>query len=79
MSDPVAELLAQAMALQPEERVRLAEALLARLDPHDTDGGSAWYVELRRRIDEFERGAVQLIPAEQAYLQVRGSLARRRR
>ena len=74
MPDLVAELSAQARALPPEERARLAEELLASLDPHDAEVEAAWNEELRRRIDEVERGTVQLIPADRAFAQVRRAL-----
>jgi putative addiction module component (TIGR02574 family) len=76
MTDLVLELSARAKALPPQERARLAEELLASLDPHDTKVEVAWDEELRRRIDEVERGAVQLIPAAQAFSQVRRVLGR---
>lgn len=76
MSDLIAELSAQAKALPPEERARLAEELLASLDPHETEVEAAWDEELRRRIDEVERGTVELIPADQAFAQFRRTLAR---
>ena len=76
MSDLIAELSAQAKALPPDERARLAEELLASLDPHETEVEAAWDEELRRRIDEVERGTVELIPADQAFAQVRRALGR---
>ncbi len=76
MPDLVAELSAQAKALPPEERARLAEELLASLDPHEVEVEAAWDEELRRRIDEVEHGAVQLVPADQAFAQVRRALGR---
>ena len=66
----------QAKAPPPEERARLAEELLASLDPHETEVEAAWDEELRRRIDEVERGTVELIPADQAFAQVRRALGR---
>ena len=54
MPDLVAELSAQAKALPPEERARLAEELLASLDPHETEVEAAWDEELRSRIDDVE-------------------------
>jgi putative addiction module component (TIGR02574 family) len=74
MPDLVAELSSRAQALSPEDRARLAEELLASLDPHDADVDAAWDVELRRRIQEVEAGTVTLIPAEQAFAQVRKTL-----
>ena len=76
MPDLVAELSAQAKALPPEERARLAEELLASLDPHEVEVEAAWDEELRRRIDEVEHGTVQLVPADQAFTQVRRALGR---
>jgi len=76
MSDLVVELTAKAQALLPHERARLAEALLASLAPHEADVEAAWDEELRRRIDEVERGAVELVPATQAFAQVRRALGR---
>jgi putative addiction module component (TIGR02574 family) len=74
MHDPIAELSAQAKALAPEDRARLAEELLASLDPHDRDVGAAWDVELRRRVEEVERGTVELVPAGQVFATVRRAL-----
>lgn len=76
MPDLVAELTAKAQALSPRERARLAEELLASLDPHEVEVEAAWDDELRRRIDEVERGAVELTPASQAFAQVRRALGR---
>jgi len=76
MPDLVAELAAKAQALSPQERARLAEELLASLDPHIGEVDAAWDEELRRRIDEVERGAVELIPASQVFTQVRRALGR---
>lgn len=76
MSDLVAELSAQAHALPPEQRARLAEELLASLDPRDAEVEAAWDEELRHRIAEVERGSVQLIPSDEAFAQVRRALGR---
>lgn len=76
MSDLIAELSAQARALPPEQRARRAEELLASLDPHDAAIAAAWDDELRSRLDEVERGAAELIPADQAFAQAKRALAR---
>lgn len=76
MRDRVAELSAQAKALLPEERARLAEELLASLDPQEAEIAAAWDEELRRRIEEVEAGTVELVPADEAFAQVRRALAR---
>ena len=74
MSDLVSELSTRAHFLPPEERARLAEALLASLDPHVPDVEAAWEQEIRRRIHEVESGAVQLVPSAQVFSQVRANL-----
>lgn len=76
MPDLVTELSIQAKALSREERARLAEELLASLDPNDSEIEAAWDEELRRRIDEVERGDVQLVPADRAFAQVKRALGK---
>ena len=76
MADLVTELTERAKALPPEDRARLAEELLATLDPNDDGIEAAWDAEIRKRIDEIENGTVQLIPAEQAFARVRQALRR---
>jgi putative addiction module component (TIGR02574 family) len=71
MPDLLTELSARAQALKPEDRARLAEQLLASLDPHVADVEAAWDLELRHRIAQVEDGCVELIPAAQALAQVR--------
>lgn len=76
MTDHVTELTARAKALPPEERARLAEELLATLDHSDDGVEAAWDAEIRKRIADVERGTVQLIPADEAFAQVRNALRR---
>lgn len=74
MTQLLAELSARAQALAPEDRARLAEQLLASLVPHDAAVEAAWDEELRQRIEEVERGTVDLTPADQVYTRVRQAL-----
>lgn len=74
MTQLLVELSARAQALAPEERARLAEELLASLAPQDAAVEAAWDEELRQRIEEVERGAVALKPADQVYARVRQAL-----
>jgi len=76
MVDLVAELAERAKSLAPEDRARLAEELLASLDPHDAEVDAALDAELRHRIDEIERDEAQMIPADQAFAAVRQALRR---
>lgn len=73
MPDLVADLSLQARLLPPEDRVRLAEELLASLDPHVSDVELAWEKEIRRRVAEVEQGLVELVPAKAAFAQVRST------
>lgn len=74
MPDLLTVLSFQAKALPPQDRARLAEELLATLDPHEPDVDAAWDEELHRRIDEVEQGAVQLVAADQAFAAVRRAI-----
>jgi putative addiction module component (TIGR02574 family) len=76
MSDPISDLSARAKELPPEARARLAEDLLASLDPKVSDVEAAWSDEFRRRIAEVERGAVELVAGADAFSQVRKALER---
>ena len=76
MPDLVAELTERAKALSPEDRARLAEVLLASLDPSEEEVDPAWDAEIRKRIADVETGSVQLIPGEEGFAQVRQALRR---
>ena len=76
MADLVSELTERAKALPPEDRARLAEELLASLDPGEDEVEAAWDSEIRKRIAEVENGAVRLVPADEAFAQVRQALRR---
>ena len=75
MPDLVSELSQRARALAPEDRARLAEELLASLEGDlDSDVEAAWDVEIQRRVAEIDSGAVKLVPADEVFARVRGSL-----
>jgi putative addiction module component (TIGR02574 family) len=71
MSKLAEELTRQARTLPPEERVRLAEDLLATVQEVDADAEAAWDEEIRRRVAEIDSGAAKLIPAEEVFAEVR--------
>jgi putative addiction module component (TIGR02574 family) len=71
MSSLVDELSHKARALPPEERVRLAEELLATVQEVDEEVEAAWDEEIRRRIAEIDSGTAKLIPAEEVFAEVR--------
>ncbi|HTT13900.1 MAG TPA: addiction module protein [Burkholderiaceae bacterium] len=71
MSDLVEELAKKARSLPPEDRVRLAEELLATVQETDEDVEAAWEEEIRRRVAEIESGTAKLVPADEVFAEVR--------
>jgi len=71
MTDLVDELAHKARALSPEERVRLAEELLATVQEVDPQVEAAWDEEIRRRLAEIDSGKAKLIPADEVFAEVR--------
>jgi putative addiction module component (TIGR02574 family) len=67
----VEELSRRARDLSPEERVQLAEEILATVHEVDEEVDAAWDAEIRRRIDEVENGTARLIPAEEVFARLR--------
>jgi len=75
MPDLVAELSERAKVLPPEDRARLAEALLASLEESPSpEVDVAWDAEIKKRIAEVEAGTARLVPAEELFARVRHSL-----
>jgi putative addiction module component (TIGR02574 family) len=64
---------AEAMQLDPEERARLADRLLASLS-EDGAVEQTWAVEVERRIAEVEAGRAQVVPAADAISRARAAL-----
>jgi len=73
MDTELEKLEAEALKLKPGERAALAQRLLASLE-EDADIEEAWAEEVERRIAEVEKGAVQLIPIDEALARVRAAL-----
>ena len=74
MSTLVEELSAKARTLSPEDRARLAEDLLASLEPtpeSSTAAEAAWEQEIARRVEEVNAGTAKLVPAQEVYAQTR--------
>ncbi len=67
MSTSVAdEILGSAMKQPDADRARIAEALIASLDPpRDQEVDRAWQVETDRRLREIDSGTVKCIPWEE--------------
>jgi len=63
MNKPMATVLADALRLDDDARANLAAELLASLDgPADAEAEHAWDVEISRRIEAIESGAMPLEP-----------------
>lgn len=71
MPDLVEELSRRARSLSPEERVRLAEELLATVQEVDAETEAAWSEEIKRRIAEIDSGTARLVPADEVFAEVR--------
>lgn len=67
----VEELSRRARNLSPEERVQLAEEILATVHEVDEEVDAAWDAEIKRRIAEIENGTATLIPAEEVFARLR--------
>ena len=67
----VEELSRRAKELSPDERVKLAEEILATVHDVDEDVDAEWDAEIRRRIAEIEAGTAQLISAEEVFARLR--------
>ena len=67
----VEELSRRAMDLPPDERVKLAEEILATVHGVDDEVDAAWDAEIKRRIAEIDSGTAQLVPAEEVFTRLR--------
>jgi putative addiction module component (TIGR02574 family) len=74
MSSRFAMLEAEALKLPPEERVLLADHLLASLG-ESGDVEQAWAIEVDRRLAQVEAGDVKLLSIEQAIQRARQALS----
>ena len=73
MSNQLEIVEAQALKLSPEERVQLADRLIASLF-EDHEIGDAWAAEVERRIEEVESGRAKLIPAADSIARARAAI-----
>jgi len=72
MSDTIKDLEAQARALSPEERARLAESLLESLrDAPLAEIEKAWEVEIAERVAAYDRGELPTFSAESVFAEAR--------
>jgi putative addiction module component (TIGR02574 family) len=78
MKRDATRLLREALRLSAQDRVALAEALLASLDEDvDDNAEAAWRSEVERRIGELDAGAVSPIPWAEVRRRLIGGTPRR--
>ena len=73
MSLTLDELKQQAAKLSDAERARLALFLIESLDAPAEEGDveEAWQLEIERRVAQYERGEVHLIPGDEVFAEAR--------
>lgn len=77
MSTNADSILGTALTLPPDDRARIAAALIASLDEgEDTDVKAAWAAEIERRIAEVESGEAETVSWEEARARIRSKLAK---
>ena len=75
MDSQAVEVLKDALALPIEARSALIDSLIESLDPAtDEDAERAWKMEIGRRIEEIDSGAVELTPWQVARRRLRDRL-----
>jgi len=68
------DLEAQALSLQPDERARLLERLIASFEPR-SPAQAAWLQLAQRRREDVLAGRATMVPGEEALSRVRAKLA----
>jgi putative addiction module component (TIGR02574 family) len=63
------ELIQQALSRSPDERAVIAERLLSSLELSEID--QLWALEAEDRLNAYERGEVEAIPAEEVHKTVK--------
>jgi len=61
------DLIAEISDLPFEQRARIADQILQSLNAPDPDIESAWIQEVEKRVEEYEKGKVELIPAREVF------------
>ena len=67
MSELAEKIIQQALGLPAEERAEVAERLLSSLEPPLSAIDRLWVHEAEDRIDAYERGEIEAIPAEDVF------------
>jgi putative addiction module component (TIGR02574 family) len=73
MESRLESLAAEALQLTPEDRVQLADRLIASVFPNK-DVEDAWADEVERRVREIESGRSPMAPAGEAIARARSAI-----
>ena len=65
------ELIAEISDLPVEQRARIADHILKTLNAPEPDIESAWIQEVEERVEEYEKGKVELISAQEVFKSLR--------
>lgn len=65
------ELIAEISDLPVEQRARIADLILQTLNTPDPDIEIVWIQEVEERVEEYEKGKVELIPAQEVFKSLR--------
>jgi putative addiction module component (TIGR02574 family) len=69
------DILRTALNLDPGDRADIAASLIASLDPQkDEEVDAAWADEIKRRIEQIDKGEVRLIAADEVLRSMRERL-----
>lgn len=71
MTTQTIEIMEVVDSLPIDMKLELVDRLLDSITPTRPDIDEAWKDEVERRIDEVERGEVQLIPGEEVFKRIR--------
>lgn len=61
------ELIAEISDLPLEERAKIIDNILQSLNATNTEIESAWVKVVEERLEEYEKGDVELIPADKVF------------
>jgi putative addiction module component (TIGR02574 family) len=74
MPDTAADLAQRGKQLPKHEREQLVDALLESLnEPAAAELDAAWESEIKRRLDAFDRGTAQALPADEVFSKARAA------
>jgi len=75
MRSALAEIEKKAFALSDQERAILAHHLIKTLDKEDDeDVEELWLNEVEKRYEEYKKGTIKSVPAEEAFQEARDRL-----